>query len=599
MRSALSSETENEDVAVRRQLLELALHNARRSVPMLLVAVVVIVLWGNDADRSTAAAAVGIIGMLAAVWRLDITRRYGLTATLTHALLKQAQRELEGNAVCAGAMWIIATAFIYPALQGTTATTYVAMTFGSLTVAAFFMPLVGRAYALLVACQLGALLAVSVVDGRVQSWSLAIMVVVFAVAVQPGARKFRETTADAIRHQLRAESANVQMQHAKEAAEAAGLAKSQFLAIMSHEIRTPMNGVLGALELLGRSTLDQGQRRLVNTAASSGEMLMRILNDVLDHSKIEADRLELVPAEWSLHAIAASVAALLGSNAQAKGLMLHVDVAQCAADSVICDGQRLKQVLLNLVGNAIKFTEHGSVTLRLASVDADDDTHARIEFAVVDTGVGISEDARKQLFQPFHQIDGSLHRRRGGTGLGLAISQSLVEAMGGRIEIASALGRGSSFSFTLALERSAVQQTHDVMPDSTIGELTGRVFSASRVLLVEDNPVNLLIASEMLRSCGVDAMQAENGAVAVDMVRSERVDLVLMDCQMPVMDGYAAAQHIRAREARLGLQRVPIVAMTANAFDEDIGRAYDAGMDAHLAKPYTRAQLRAVLERWV
>jgi CheY-like chemotaxis protein len=325
---------------------------------------------------------------------------------------------------------------------------------------------------------------------------------------------------------------------------------------------------------------------------------MQILNDVLDHSKIEAGKLELVQREVSLHALAASVAGLLSANAEAKGLGLRVEVGQCRADRVICDGQRLRQVLLNLVGNAVKFTEHGQVVLRLASRPADA-THARVSFRVEDSGIGIAPEAQAWLFQPFHQIDGTPQRQHGGTGLGLSISQRIVEAMGGRIVIDSQPGRGSTFGFELRLEEAAPQAAPQAAADSLLGAMGGAETASGHVLVVEDNPVNRVIASEMLRSLGIESLEAENGALALECIARQRIDLVLMDCNMPVMDGYTAVERLREREARLGLARVPVVAMTANAFGEDVARALAAGLDGHLAKPYTRAQLRAAIERWV
>jgi len=263
---------------------------------------------------------------------------------------------------------------------------------------------------------------------------------------------------------------------------------------------------------------------------------------------------------------------------------------------VVGDAPRLKQVLLNLIGNGVKFTEKGSVTLRLTTLRRDD-TSARVRFEVQDTGIGIPAAALQTVFQPFHQVDSTRSRLRGGTGLGLAISQRIIQAMGGEIEASSRLGTGSTFSFTLFLPLAP--HLPPPQPESDFGRLDDGLLVGSVVLLVEDNAVNRLIGAEMLKSFGVDVLEAEDGQQALQVLERQRVDLVLMDIQMPVLDGYGATRRVREREQRLRLPRVPIVALTANAFDEDAQQATASGMDGHLPKPYSREQLRELVQRWV
>ena len=584
------------DTLVQRQLLAMALGNSARSTVLLMAAVVIITALGFQTGESAAAWLVLVLGLLVSVWRLVLRRQFGQADALDAAAMRRAVVQLEANAVAVGLMWIVATTRIYPLLSGNTATVYMVIITGSVATAAFFMSLAGRSFPLLTALQLGSVVVVCARSGEPSAYALAVLAVLFGVTMLRATREFRDTTVRALRHSLEADDANDLLKLAKETAESANMAKSQFLATMSHEIRTPMNGVLGALELLRQTPLEQRQRLLVKTASASGESLMDILNDVLDHSKIEAGKLQMALTPMSLHSVVAAATSLFRANAEGRGLTVTLQLDDDVPDAVVGDAPRLKQVLLNLVGNGVKFTEKGDVRLHVMALSAPEG-RAGVRFVVEDTGIGIAAESQAQIFQPFHQVDSTRSRLRGGTGLGLAISQRIVQAMGGEITVTSRVGAGSVFSFDLYFTRS--RTLPPAPPASDFGGLDAGQGLAGVVMLVEDNFVNRMIGAEMLQSLGLQVVEAEDGRQAVDLLERQHVDMVLMDIQMPVMDGYAATRLARERELRLRLPRVPIAALTANAFDEDAALALAAGMDAHLAKPYSRSQLRELLERWL
>jgi signal transduction histidine kinase/ActR/RegA family two-component response regulator len=383
------------------------------------------------------------------------------------------------------------------------------------------------------------------------------------------------------------------VQQARLRAEAADRAKTVMLANMSHEIRTPMAGIIGFADLLAATPLSSDQQDYVESIRSSADALLALINDILDLSKIEAGRLDLESAPVDLRRLVENVVGLLAVRAAEKRLRLAFTIDPSAPAAILGDAARLRQVLVNLLGNAVKFTSQGGVSLAVAATKEIDGRH-RIDFAVSDTGPGVAPEHLERIFEAFRQVDASISRRFGGTGLGLAISRSIVRQMGGAIEVESQVGHGATFRFSIPAWAAARSEVATLRRPA-IGGSRASGLPALRLLVAEDNPVNRKLAQAVFRQLGYQPDFAVNGVEAFDRVALHDYDLVLMDVQMPEMDGLEATRRIR-RECPP--ERQPrIVAMTAAAFPEDRNRCLDAGMDDYVSKPINMEELIAALRR--
>jgi signal transduction histidine kinase/ActR/RegA family two-component response regulator len=388
--------------------------------------------------------------------------------------------------------------------------------------------------------------------------------------------------------------AKADVQVALEQAETANLAKSEFLANMSHEIRTPLNGVVGIASVLAASGLTPKQSELVDIIETSAKTLQTLLADVLDVSKIEAGRLELQREIVSPSALARHIGKLFSAPSAEKGLRFELHIEEGADQPVWGDGTRLVQIITNLCSNAVKFTEAGHVTLSVGA-----EAHGmqrRVSFSVSDSGIGLSETAQARLFERFSQADGSITRRFGGTGLGLSISQELAHLMGSDIQVTSCEGQGSTFTVAFDLDPAIAEAQAPAEPRQSVHDAEPQPLEARlRVLLVEDHPVNRKVVELMIGDL-VDLHMAENGQEGLEAAKAQPYDLILMDMQMPVLDGLTATRAIRAHEQASGAPRTPIIILTANALPEHVHASRAAGADTHLAKPISTDLLLSTMD---
>ena len=421
-----------------------------------------------------------------------------------------------------------------------------------------------------------------------------VTVEVSAKNVTQGDHRLRVVALRDISEQIRVVEA---IRTAKESAEASNRAKSEFLATVSHEIRTPMNGVLGMAGILLDSELANDQRESIEIIRQSGESLLAIINDILDFSKLEAGRMELELIPFDLADVVTSSIQLMKPRAMAKGLDVGSNVSADLAGQFVGDPGRLRQMLLNLLSNAMKFTEQGSVSVDV-KLDRTTGDAVVVRFAVADTGIGIPPEARDRLFSRFSQVDSSWSRRYGGTGLGLAICKQICELMGGDIDVESELGKGSTFYFSACFERAACDGSPERSKTSASesAETVAATQRPLRILLAEDNPVNQKVGAAMLNRDGHRVDVVGNGLEAVNAVSSLPYDLVLMDVQMPELDGLAATKLIRSRPDEQA--NIPIIALTANAMVGDREAYLEAGMDDYLSKPIDQQRLREVIARF-
>ena len=591
------------EAEVQRRLTALLYQNATVGLAVNLVTGALLA-YVNAATHASLALAMGWWGCVAlmALGRYALSMRFRAATPEARQALAWRHHYVAVTALIAVVWGVGAVAFMWDAPDGPrffTGLLAAGMVAGSVTVLAPVL-LAFWLFSLLISVPIVGVLIWQA--DSVLEIGFALLAVVMNVAMFSGARYLHETIRASLRLGLEQSHMAGALEKSREAAESASRAKSQFLATMSHEIRTPMNGILGMAQvlLMDENLPVEERKEHIRTIYSSGQALLALLNDILDLSKVEAGKMELFLRPFSPEQLLDTSLRLFAQSARAKGLRIEAEWQGPADRLYNADAVRLQQMLSNLIGNAIKFTETGFVRV-VARAMEEDAQGALLEFAVTDSGIGVAPGKLDKLFQPFSQVDNSATRGYSGTGLGLSIIRSLAESMTGTVGVESAPGEGSRFWFRVRVGAAAAGVERRQLSREVDEALqAGSVALHGTVLLVEDQPVNRKLMQALLKKLGLEHVCAENGQEALDVLRGGlRPTLVLMDMHMPVMDGVTATEHIRRWEVEHGMVPTPIVALTANAFEEDSRRCFAAGMNDFLTKPVNLQALQQMLAKWL